>query len=216
MSESERFDSISAVSFKLPPFYVNNPKLWFVFADQQFLLRNITKDETKFAYLVTALQEDVALRVLEVISDPPAEGKYDALKTALMAQFALKPAEMAAALLDLPGLGDQKPSQLLQHMISLHPPGEKPNFLVREIFLRQLPDDVRSHLTDKTNLDIHQLATKADKFYATSGQRVHSVGPRPVRPRQVSAKEDVVCYYHSRFGDKAKNCRSPCKYNQGN
>ena len=124
---------------------------------------------------------------------------------------------MAAALLDLPGLGDQKPSQLLQKVLSLHPKGEKPNFVTCEIFLRQLPDDVRGHLTDKSELELSDLATEADKFYASnSGHRIHAVNPWPPPNRVPATPVDVTCYYHSRFGAKAKNCRPSCKFAQGN
>ena len=140
-------DAVMAVRLKLPPFYVNNGSFWFHFAEQQFIICNILSDTMKFSYLVTSLQEDVAHRIMDEIESPLETRKYDNLKRALLRHFTLTPAEMAAALLDLPGLGDQKPSQLLQKVLSLHPKGEKPNFVTCKIYLRQLPDDVRGHLT---------------------------------------------------------------------
>ena len=115
---------------------------------------------------------------MDKIEAPPATGKYNNLKRVLLRHFTLTSAEMAAALLDLPGLGDQKPSQLLQKMLSLHPKAEKPNFVTHKIFLCQLPDDVREHLTDKTELELPALAAEADNFYVSSGCRIHAVNPR--------------------------------------
>ena len=213
----EHDEAVMAVRLKLPPFYVNNASFWFHFADQQFFICNISTDATKFSYLVTSLQEDVAHRVMDEIESPPETGQYENLKRALLRHFTLTPAEMAAALLDLPGLGNQKPSQMLQKVLSLHPKGEKPNFITHEIFLRQLPDDVRGHLTDKSELELADLATEADKFYASnSGRRIHAVNPRPPPNRGPATPVDVTCYYHTRYGAKARNCRPPCKFAQGN
>ena len=210
-------EEVMGVRLKLPLFYVNNATFWFNVAEQQFTIYNITKDNTKFSHLVTSLQEDVAHRVMAEIESPPATGKYDNLKEALMRHFTLTSAEMAATLLDLPGLGDQKPSQLLQKILSLHPKNEKPNFVTREIFLRQLPDDVRGHLTDKSEMELSALAQEADKFYSSiHSRRIQAVNNRPPPNRASATPVDVTCYYHARFGAKAKNCRPPCKFAQGN
>ena len=117
-------DEVMGVRLKLPLFYVNNATFWFNYAEQQFIICNISADATKFGHLVTSLQEDVAHRIMDEIETPPETGRYDNLKRALLRHFTLTPAEMAAALLDLPGLGNQKPSQLLQKILSLHPKGE--------------------------------------------------------------------------------------------
>ena len=62
---------VAAVTVKLPPFYTLNARFWFVHAEQQFLLKNIVADDTKFGHLVTSIQEDVALKVMEAIESPP-------------------------------------------------------------------------------------------------------------------------------------------------
>ena len=231
---------VTAVTVKLPPFYTSNARFWFAHAEQQFFFKNITADDTKFGHLVTAIQEDVALKVMEAIESPPDGRKYDNLKDELLRQFTLSPAEMAETLLNLPGLGDQRPSHLLQKILSLHPKDDKPNFLTRAIFLRQLPEDVRGHLTDKTDLTLVKLATEADKFFATSGQRVNAVAqsqqqlspaeveavqgghrrqtpnPRDDHNRRKSYRPEALCFYHRQFGIAARKCRSPCSFVQGN
>ena len=46
---------VSAVSVKLPPFWPDKAVLWFAQAESQFHLRSITVDKTKFAHVVTML-----------------------------------------------------------------------------------------------------------------------------------------------------------------
>ena len=182
---------------------------------------------------------------MEAIESPPEGQKYDNLKNELLRQFTLSSAEMAETLLNLPGLGDQRPSHLLQKILSLHPKEDKPNFLTRAIFIRQLPEDVRGHLTNKTDFNLTKLAMEADKFFVASGQRVHAVAQpqaqQPAPPADVQAVHDgpdrpptnnkghnrfspqrsrprdtQLCYYHRQYGTAAMKCRSPCSFAQGN
>jgi hypothetical protein len=48
----------NAVSFKLPPFWTSQPQVWFQQAEAQFTIRKISTDETKYAYIVAALDQD--------------------------------------------------------------------------------------------------------------------------------------------------------------
>ena len=205
---------VAAVSLKLPEFYSDNPEVWFVYCDAQFQLRNITSDDTKFAHIVLALPQSAAARVHELLTSPPATDKYETLKTALLEKYTLSTTEKAATLLDMAGLGERKPSDLLAHMQSCHPKGEPFGFLSRELFLRQLPLDVRAHLADKQQLSMAELAKEADQFFTSTGARISAAFSQPAAPVRSTAAG--LCYYHDRFGDKAKRCRKPCSYKAGN
>ena len=63
-----------AVALKLPIFWTAQPDVWF--AQAQFNLRGITADDTKYYYVVAALDQDTATRVLDLISQPPDDNKY--------------------------------------------------------------------------------------------------------------------------------------------
>ena len=230
----------AAVALKLPSFYTHNPKFWFVFSENQFRLKHITSDETKFAYVVTSLTEDVAERVMRTLSDPPEKDKYGALKAHLLKEYTLSRSERAAALLDMPGLGDMKPSQLLTKMLALLPTDEaqKPGIIFHELFMRQLPADVRAHLTDKADLPLDKLAEEADRFFSTAGQRISAVRPaqppRPAPPARAHSRAvpphprpaavpktprpgaGTLCFYHATFGERAYRCRGPCDYTPEN
>ena len=61
-------------------------------------------------------------RAMALLEAPPADGKYDALKTFLFKLFELSELEKADRLLYLTGLGDSKPSELLANAALLaHP-----------------------------------------------------------------------------------------------
>ena len=209
-------ESVHTVSVKIPQFPPQNPAWFFMFCESQFRLKGITADETRYEYVACNLSPEVAARVMTVLSSPPAEGKYEALKAKLLKEYTLTNQERAAALLDLPGLGDQKPSQLLSRMLELFPAGDSHTtscFLFREIFLRQLPADLRLHLADKSGMSLESLAEEADKFFTSAGQRVSAV-QQPARTRKPPSSG--LCFFHQRFGDQARRCRPPCSYRPGN
>ena len=56
--------------------------------------------------------------------------------------------------------------------------------MFRELFLRQLPVDVRAHLMDKADLSLDRLALEADKFFSSSGQHIQAVRTDPASSGQ--------------------------------
>ena len=85
-----------------------------------------------------ALDNSTAERVQNIILDPP-ENPHDTMKAALIRAFGKTQGEKDQALLGLNGLGDRKPSELLQHMQNLN---ADPATLFKVLFLAQLPPDV--------------------------------------------------------------------------
>ena len=209
--------AVHAAAVKIPQFTPTDPEWFFAFCEAQFRLKGVTGDDTKYDYIVTNLPADVASRVLSTLKDPPADGKFETIKRRLLKEYTLSTAERAAVLLDLPGLGDMRPSQLFTKMSAYVPAEEAAvadSFLFRELFLRQLPPDVRAHLADKAELSTAKLAEEADRYFTTAGQRILAVAaavtasPRPSR----SSSKKQLCFYHTKFGDKARRCRSPCSW----
>ena len=158
MSENE-------VSLKLPPFWAAEPQIWFAQTEAQFALRKIVADDTKYFYVLSALDQATASRLKDFISNPPEEDKYEALKDRLVETFDLSEPERASLLLHFRPLGDAKPSTLMDEMLALlgdHPPC----FLFRQLFLERLPEDMRAQLIDAGIDDCRQLARRADRIWA--------------------------------------------------
>ena len=57
---------VSSVSVKLPPFWPDKAVLWFAQAEAQFLLRNITADNTKFAHVLTMMDSKTAEHAMDI------------------------------------------------------------------------------------------------------------------------------------------------------
>ncbi len=227
---------VAAVSLKLPTFWPERAEVWFAQAEAQFSTRGVTNDSTRYHYIVQALDQDTATRVLDLLLQPPDTGKYDTLKQRLLDSFTLSESQRASLLLNMPGLGDSKPSQLMDKMLALlgdHPPC----FFFREIFMQQLPSHIRAHLVQAHLTDCRAMALAADALWTASGPGINAVQhsanphrtnnnkPRPtfVRPNSVRtnlthpAETTGLCFFHRRFGDAARQCRPPCTFTaQGN
>ena len=226
----------NAVAIKLPAFWSEQPHIWFTQAEAQFAIRNISSDETKYYHVVAALDQTTAKRVVSVLENPPDDNKYGTLKDTLINTYGLSENERASQLLHLPGLGDAKPSELMDSMLALLGK-HTPCFLFRQLFVEQMPDDIRSHLARIDDGNYRTLAREADKLWnsrsfkrcdvitdhnqLTSRQSIkHRINPPTTAYRKNSSRtsEDTSssnnseCYYHRRFGNNARQCRPPCSF----
>lgn len=205
----------NAVSLKLPTFWSSQPQIWFAQAEAQFALRQIATEDTKFAYLVAALDQTTAIRVLDFLDSPPQDEKYTSLKKRLLDKFQLSRRARAEALLHIGELGDRKPSELMDEMLALAGTHEK-CFLFEQIFLERMPESIRLQLSgDQDFDDPRQAALKADALWLAqrTHTELHKVTSQPI-PKETPkrANNPDWCYYHNRFLANAKQCRPPCTY----
>lgn len=211
----------------------SRPEFWFAQAEAQFAVKNITTDATKYHYVISAIDQQTAKRIMDLIKAPPAVGKYDTLKARLLDTFTPDEYQRASRLLHMSQLGDTTPSVLMDNMLSLMGDHE-PCFLFRQLFLEQMPDTIRAHLIRSKIVNCRELATAADELwesrdFSTSHVSLRGRPTRPGKPAFVKragtadssstgyAPDPELCFYHHKFGDKARQCRPPCKFhNQGN
>ena len=128
--------TVNAASVKLPAFWSGNPAVWFKQVESNFTTRTITAQQTKFDYVIQALDNNTADRVQSIILSPPERDPYDELKKTLIAIFGKSQAEKDQEILKFNGLGDKKPSEFLQHILNLN---ADPQTLLKAVFLAQLP-----------------------------------------------------------------------------
>ena len=212
---------ISSVAVKLPTFWQTNTAAWFIQAEAQFALRGITADDTRYYHVVAALDTDTANRALSVLMSPPATDKYQALKSFLSTTYQLSEEERASALCSLPGLGDRKPSELMDSMLALLG-DHQPCFLFMHLFFRQLPDYIRAPLANSPSKDKPRaLAQEADRLYVCVNipQTIQQI-ERHAHLQKSKVKTThgrTICWYHRKFGKDAKKCIPPCEEStQGN
>ena len=179
-------------------------------------MRGISSDDTKYAYIVAALDQRTAERLLDLLENPPRTNKYHKLKNRLLASFSLSERQRASRLLSLTGLGDRRPSELMDEMLALLG-NHSPCFLFEELFRQQLPADVRMALENADFSDPREAAQMADRLWedrsqstvATASEEVTAVA-KPSQARRSPRTE--FCYFHRRFGSRARRCSPPCSF----
>ena len=156
---------VQAVSVKLPEFWPDDPEVWFIRVEAQLRSRAITQDQTRFDYVVAALDNREIVEIKAVLTNPPQQDKYNTIKKALLSAFGKTQTQKDAELLNISGLGDRKPTALLRHLESLNNDAAT---LRRAFFLAQLPTQVRAILALKEIDDISELANAADRIMEAS------------------------------------------------
>ncbi|UYV80651.1 hypothetical protein LAZ67_19001240 [Cordylochernes scorpioides] len=154
-------------SIKAPEFWPNDPELWFITLESQFLLNKpspITNDDTKFSYLISLLPPSTAIEVREFIISPPPDNKYDALKKAIIKCTADSKFKKLQQLLTQEELGDRLPSQLLRHLRQLI--GESKavsDTTLKMLWMQRLPKNIQITLTTQEQASLNSLADLADR-----------------------------------------------------
>ena len=248
--------STNAVSIKCPPYWPQDPILWFARVEAMFRSRGITAQRTMFDHVVGSLEHQFATDVRDVLLSPPSTNPYNILKSELIKRTQASPQQRLRQLLTLEELGDRKPSQLLRHLQQLLGDTVMEESLLRELFVHKLPSSVQMVIASTPDsTSIVQLAELADRIIEVSDHSRSSVSlpvsevssespgllelsaqvasltaavarltkcrsdpSLPGEPRASSPSDSTTgwCYYHRRFGAKAKKCQKPCSFRPEN
>ena len=277
---------------KLPPFWKEDPVIWFCQVEASFAITRVTVDETKFQYLLANLDPSVLPFVSDIIQNPPVADKYNAIKTRILESFSESKESKLRRMLKGQLLGDRKPSHFLQHLRNLSS-NQCEDVVLKSLFLEQLPQQINAILAASAEADLNRLAAMADQImdlqrptqvYAVSNANSGKSPQDHAAPanftqtemlRQINAlaarldkalnegnfsrsrsrnrpkssgsgtcgcnrgrsqtpscggcrskspclgnrdcrgqndEKKQVCFYHRRFGEKARNCNKPCPW----
>lgn len=157
----------AAVAVKLPDFWKNDPVMWFAQAEAQFALANVLRDDTKFYHIVAKIDQSVICHVTDLVSNPPAENKYSAVKNRLISRFQVSAEGRLERLLSSCDLGDMRPTHMLAKMQELAAGLNVTDELLKMLFLQRMPPNVKAILTISDGT-IGKLAEMADKMLESS------------------------------------------------
>ncbi|XP_070529839.1 uncharacterized protein [Cardiocondyla obscurior] len=177
-AESDRFNlnvvgTTPAEQIVIPPFWEEKPELWFRSIEAQFIAKRITSDNTKFFTLVGKLDQKTLSIIEDLILDPPETGKFESLKTELLAHFGQTSDQRYHKLTTGLILENKKPSTLLREMTALSKKKFDAEF-IRFLWLQKLPREMQLALVAAEGLDNSGMAAQADRLWeiqkATSEQ----------------------------------------------
>ncbi|KAH9638204.1 hypothetical protein HF086_005197 [Spodoptera exigua] len=159
---------VSAVSPKLPPFWVDRPNHWFRRVEAQFNLAGIKSEQTKFDYIIANLDSRLIAEVEDIVSNPPDQGQYEKLKTELTRRLSMSECQRVRQLISEEELNGRKPSQFLRHLRSLAGDDLKDDGIIKELWMRRLPQFLQAILTAQSDLCLDKLAHLADSILEVS------------------------------------------------
>lgn len=159
-----QINSVSKVSIKLPPFWSDRPAVWFAQIEAQFEISGITADTTKYNYVVAQLDTTHAAEIEDIITQPPKTEKYQKVKDELIRRLSSSEEQRIRKLLSDEEIGDRKPSQFLRHLRSLAGTILQDQSILRQLWLRRLPNHLQAIITAQADLPLDKLADLADKI----------------------------------------------------
>lgn len=169
--------AVTRVALKMPPFWARRPLLWFSQVEACFKTAGITNEETKYYYVVSALDQATAEQLADLIENMPQTAPYQTLKETAIRRFSDSGEQKLRSLLTGMELGDQRPSQLLRAMRDLAR-GALSDDALKTLWLQRLPIASQTALSaSKDELD--QLAELADRVQdiVNSSSSLCSVSP---------------------------------------
>lgn len=158
----------------IPKFNKHNPHLWFAQVERSFALCDITSDTDKFDFVSVRLEDDILLSVEDLITNPPANDKFNVLRERLISKFAESPESKLRRLLQGGETVGMKPSEVLAHMKRLAP-GKCNEAIIRTLFIGQMPESIRPLLSIWEQDDLDKLAKTADKMLEANNNMVSAI-----------------------------------------
>ena len=157
---------LNSVHVKLPPFWPQDPEMWFAQAEALFATRRITSEVTKFHHIVASLAPEIATEVRDLLVAPPTTSPYSTLRAAMLERIAASEQRRLEQLLTAEELGDRKPSQLLRRLQQLIGTTQADTSLMRQLFLQRMPPHVRGELamSDKVDLPMAYKMLEASPY----------------------------------------------------
>lgn len=152
------------VGVRLPPFWPEEPAVWFAQIEGSFALSKIKDDDTKYHYVSAQLEHRYAAEVKDILVNPPATGKYETLKAELIKRLSASREKEVTQLLMHEELGDRRPSQFLRHL--RHLAGKNiPDDFIRTIWTSRLPTSLQTVIASQPESTLQALADLADKVH---------------------------------------------------
>jgi len=155
---------VSKIAVRVPPFWPEEPELWFLQLEGQFALCGITDDEAKYAHVLSKIEPRQAREIKDVLIHPPTADKYRTIKKALIQRLTDSQEQRIRQLLEHEELGDRKPSHFLRHLSTLAGTAV-PTELIRTLWLGRLPAQIQAILATRTEDRLEEVAEQADRIY---------------------------------------------------
>lgn len=188
----------------VPAFQSKDVRFWFVQLESMFRTSGIADDQTKYDYVVQALDLNAAANIKDLLESPPLRDMFDAIKDALIDRLDRSEDARITQLLSNEPMGDRRPSHHLRHLQAL----AGSNFsdaALASIWLNALPAEVQPIVAAASDLSLDKRADQADRIMAVAGGRRHVAA---VSQSAASGVEDQIAALTNQISSLSKTVKS--------
>ncbi|GBN08277.1 hypothetical protein AVEN_12401-1 [Araneus ventricosus] len=193
------------VAVRVPSFWTNNAKLFFIQLETSFRLAEVSLEQTKFNYLVAALDPETLSHAMNIVCEPPPD-PYTALKSRLLTQFEVSQNKKLITLIEDLELGDRSPSVLLKQMRDLSECHIDEAFL-KNIWMRRLTSHVQA-VSAVSSESLSKLTEMADKIIKFSPGTVNSISDSAFASCHVSQRDEQLLKMQKQIDELSRLVRS--------
>lgn len=173
------------------PAFTYDIATWFLHLEACWAGSQDITDLQQFHAVIRAIPTDVAARISAVLSTPPQQDRYKALKTALISALGRSP-ESYMAELDTLQFDGRRPSVFLSRMQDLNRSAGSPfsDVMLRYRHTSLMPHTVRLHLASvRGAITLQEYAELVDTIYTT-----YTASPLPAPPHLscVCSRQEAV------------------------
>ncbi|XP_070155805.1 uncharacterized protein [Polyergus mexicanus] len=195
--------SSTSLPIKIPPFWNDEPELWFAQLEGQFILSGITQETTEYSYVLSQLDSRQIREVKDIIIHPPEANNCRQCTgfaiAHLMVRGVPRQTQMILATRTEDCLNDvAEQADRIHEMTSRTVVAA--TTAPRETLEAQIQALSKKVATLMTHLSRGRLR---DKKHDRKGSRTRS---------QSRDYDKRNCFYHNRFRDKAQKCTPPCAF----
>lgn len=199
-------NAVNRINVRVPPFWKQDPQLWFRQLEAQFATSNIVNDLTKFNTIVGVIESDILSAVSDIVLNPPANHLYRTIKQRLINEFADSDTKKLKCLLNDLSLGDMKPSSLLRKMRELSC-GKVGDDLLKTLWLQRLTESMQTVLSTRDEA-LDDLVVLADNMFdITEASSVRAVST--AQNSQFNDLVNVVCKLEGKIESLKQSFHEP-------
>lgn len=148
-------------------FWENSAKLWFIYLENEFRIRQVVSDDIKYSTIIRHLNKENMAVIADNLEDPPQSDKYNKLKAVIIERFSDLHQRQLRGSFKTMILGEKSPSSLLREMQTLAGTAMT-EAEIRVYWIQKLPKNLQDLLEAMEDYDLDKLANCADKAYKMS------------------------------------------------
>ncbi|XP_012146322.2 uncharacterized protein LOC105663238 [Megachile rotundata] len=187
--DNKEIINVASATLRSPTFWPQKVALWFQQLEAQFVIGRITKDETRFGYLIAQLDGKYAVEVEDIICNPPEINKYETLKAELIKRLSDSDTMRIRKLLETEEIGDRTPTQFWRHLKDLAGSAVNEEFLVK-IWKNRLPTNTQLVLAATSDKVGSKLAEIADRVHEIPAAR-HRIASTSASTTSTTSSQEI-------------------------